>query len=150
MTDNRKQWSTDQQKRLLIEKQILGKFFPNFQWINPSNSENTKVEGNLKANTQMFYKIRIYVPHDFPNSKPDLVAMTPITGYMGRDLKEVSREMHTLSPRDGFINICYIRSSDWVPSKTLYSIVIKGRLWLEALEFHKQTGEPIDQLLRHS
>jgi hypothetical protein len=150
MTDNRKQWSTDQQKRLIIEKQILEKFFPNFRWINPTDPENTRVEGNLKANTKMFYKIRIYVPPDYPNSMPDLVVVTPITGYKGRDINNPSRKMHINSPREGYINICYMPSTDWVPSKTLYSVVIKGRLWLEALEFHKETGEPIDRLLRHA
>jgi len=141
-------WSPIQQKRLQIERQALAKYFPRFQWLDPANCNNTKFEGYLRANTKMFYKIRIYIPPDYPNEKPDLVVMDPLTGYEGRDLKTVSREMHTLSPRDGYIRICY--TSDWIPSKTLYSVVIKGRLWLEALETHKQTGLPIDHYLRHA
>jgi hypothetical protein len=143
-------WSRVQQIRLQIESQTLHQYFPNFKWINPTDPDNTKVEGYLKANTQMFYKIRVYVPPDFPNSMPDLVIMDNLKGYKGRDLKVLSARMHTLTPRDGHINICHTKPINWVPSKTLYFVVIKGRTWIEAYESHLQTGMPIDYLLEHT
>jgi hypothetical protein len=142
-------WSRAQQIRLQIESQTLHHYFPNFKWINPTDPDNTKVEGYLKANTQMFYKIRVYVPPDFPNSMPDLVVMDDLKGYRGKNLKILSAEMHILSPRDGYIKICHTRHIDWVPSKSIYFVVIKGRTWFEAYESHLQTGKPIDDILKH-
>jgi ubiquitin-protein ligase len=143
-------WSLVQQRRLQVERQALAEKFPRFQWINPTDPNNTKVEGYLRINSKMFYKIRLYVPSDFPNSRPDMVVISPypLTGYEGKVLKVMDYSMHILSPRDGYVKICHYH--DWVPNLTLYAVVIKGRLWLEALESHKQTGLPIDHFLRHA
>jgi hypothetical protein len=43
-------WSKGQQQRLQTERQILKKYFPNFSWINPTNSDNTRVEGSVHTN----------------------------------------------------------------------------------------------------
>jgi len=73
----------------------------------------------------------------------------PLKGFLGKDMKEhgTSPSMHTLNPRDGYLEICHYRN--WLPNLTLYKVVLKGRLWLEALEAHKRTGQPIDKFLPH-
>lgn len=144
-------WSQAQRQRLAVEKDILTKYFPSFTWINPADSNNTRIEGQIKTNVGNIYKLRVYVPSDFPNSRPDMVVISPypLKGYGGKDMKEhgTSSIMHTLDPRDGYLNICHYK--DWLPNITLYKVVLKGRIWLEALEAHKRTGKQIDQFLSH-
>ncbi|WP_265263088.1 hypothetical protein [Spirulina subsalsa] len=79
-----------------------------------------------------------------------VVSPSPLRGFLGQDMKayETSSMMHTLSPDTyGYVQICHYR--DWLPNLTLYKVVLKGRLWLEALEAHKRTGQPIDHFLPH-
>jgi hypothetical protein len=144
-------WTTSQQRRLQMEKQVLSKYFPCFQWINQMDSANTRVEGNICTNAKNLYTLRVYVPSDFPNSLPEMVVTSPypLTGYGGKDLKDygVSAAMHLLTPVNGYVKICHYRN--WTPDLTLYLVVLKGRIWLEALEGHKKTGQPLDHFLRH-
>lgn len=144
-------WSVAQQQRLQVERQVLSKYFPTFKWINPTDNSNTRVEGNLRTNSGRSYTVRVYVPADFPNSRPDMVVITPypLMGSSGEDLAEygASGSMHTLDPRDGYVRICHYK--DWQPNLTLYLVVLKGRIWLEALEAHKRTGKHLDQFLPH-
>jgi len=145
-------WSEVQRQRLTVEKQILQKYFPSFKWLNPTDSINTRIEGQVKTNVGNIYKLRVYVPSDFPNSLPELIVISPypLKGYRGQDLKEhgISGSMHTLDPSDyDYVKICHYR--DWLPNITLYKVVLKGRVWLEALEAHRRTGQPIDAFLSH-
>ncbi|MTJ07730.1 hypothetical protein [Anabaena sp. UHCC 0204] len=145
-------WNQVQRQRLALERDILHKYFPQFNWINPTDTNNTRIEGEVKTNVGNVYKLRVYVPSDFPNSLPDMVVISPypLKGDKGQDMKQhetSSSSMHTLTPRDGYVKICHYR--DWLPNITLYKVVFKGRLWLEALEAHKRTGQPIDAFLGH-
>jgi hypothetical protein len=144
-------WTASQQRRLQLERQVLSKYFPAFQWLNQTDSENTRVEGNVCTNMRNVYKLRVYIPSDFPNSRPDMVVTSPypLKGYAGKDLKDygTSSVMHILGERDGYMKICHYK--DWTPELTLYLVVLKGRIWLEALEGHKRTGQNLDYFLSH-
>lgn len=144
-------WSQTQRQRLALEKQILQQYFSAFNWINPTDFNNSRIEGQVKTNVGNTYELRVYIPSDFPNSRPDMVVISPypLKGFRGKDMKEhgTSGTMHTLPPRDGYLQICHYR--DWLPNITLYKVVLKGRVWLEALEGHKRTGKPIDSFLSH-
>ncbi|MEM1171505.1 MAG: hypothetical protein AAGJ08_21090 [Cyanobacteria bacterium P01_H01_bin.35] len=144
-------WTKGQQQRLQTERQILRKYFPNFNWINPTDSNNTRVEGSVRTNAGNNYTLRIYVPSDYPNSRPDMVVTSPypLKGFLGKNLKEYGTDssMHTLDPRDGYVKICHYRG--WPPDLTLYLVVLKGRIWLEALEGHRRTGKTMDNFLAH-
>ncbi|TAE94468.1 MAG: hypothetical protein EAZ78_28345 [Oscillatoriales cyanobacterium] len=140
-------WTQVQQQRLQVERQILKKYFPSFSWINPGDSNNTRVEGSVRTNAGNVYTLRVYVPSDFPNSRPDMVVTSPypLKGYQGTEISGYSS--HTLSPRDGYVTICHYK--DWLPNLTVYLVVLKGRIWLEALEGHRRTGQPLDSFLAH-
>ncbi len=144
-------WTKVQQQRLQTERDILKRYFPNFSWINPTDSNNTRVEGNVCSNAGNIYTLRVYVPSDFPNSRPDMVVTSPypLKGHNGKDLKEygLSGTMHTLEPRDGYVKICHYK--DWLPNLTVYLVVLKGRIWLEALEGHRRTGQVLEDFLPH-
>jgi hypothetical protein len=145
-------WSQIQRQRLAVEKEILQKYFPAFNWINPTDSDNTQISGVIKTNVGSSYRLKVFVPSDFPNSRPDMIVLEPypLKGYRGQNMKEhgTSGIMHTLDPNTyGYVQICHYR--DWLPNLTLYKVVLKGRIWLEALEAHKRTGKQIDAFLSH-
>ncbi|MBC6481402.1 MAG: hypothetical protein GDA56_30260 [Hormoscilla sp. GM7CHS1pb] len=144
-------WSLIQQRRLQTERGILKDYFPNFRWINPRDSGNTGIEGTVCTNSMNLYTLRVYVPSDYPNSRPDMVVTSPdpLRGYDETDLRvyDASSSMHTLSPRDGYVQICHYKG--WSPNLTLCLVVLKGRIWLEALEGHRRTGRPLDNFLAH-
>jgi hypothetical protein len=141
-------WSLTQRERLAIEKSTLEKYFLlGVTWIDPQHE--TKVEVLLKSNSDKEYKLRIYIPADFPNSCPALVVVSPPELFLmdGLRLPEISDSFHTLEDTDGFRRICHFYPPDWTPDITLYQVFMKGRLWIEAYEAHFETGEDMDVFL---
>ncbi|XP_028404882.1 uncharacterized protein LOC114527436 [Dendronephthya gigantea] len=142
-------WTPAQRTRLVTEKRILEQFFPGrVQWIDPQG--DTKVEVSLNTNNGNKYRLRIYLKaadsssSDFPNSVPDMVVCSspkPMPKW-GADGKK-----HTLGYRDNFVKICHYRTSRWTDRSTLYEVVMKGRVWLEAYEGHLMTGKCLSEFL---
>ncbi len=144
-------WTKLQQKRLVIESEILKKYFRECQWINPNDSSQTQVEWKATTNSGKEYTLRVRVPEDYPNSQPVLLVVSPfpLRGHDGSKMTGlgVDHSMHTLSPVDGFVQVCHYRG--WSPDLTLYRVFLKGRIWLEAYEGHLRTGNRIDDYLHH-
>ena len=140
------QWNGVQMRRINVEREILDKYFPGkVRWIDLRG--DTKVEVTMTTNNDKTYCLRLYLPHDFPNSVPDLVVCNspaPMPNWGGRG------ETHTLKQRDGNLRICHYRPSHWSDCNTFYQIFMKGRLWLEAYEGYLRTGAPVDNFLRHA
>ena len=144
-------WTAEQNNRLVKEKEILQKYFPSFQW--KYYGDLLCLEGIMITNKSNVYGIRLYVPYDVPNSVPDVVITYPIpvTDYWGRNLTiyQGSSTMHLLLPRDNYPKICTYKSAYWNPNRTFYNVLIKVRMWLEALDGHKSTGKELDKYLPH-
>ena len=144
-------WSMMQQRRLQLEKKILSKYFPSFHWVNQYDPENTVVEGNIITNSRNLYSLKTFVPPDYPNSMPDLVITYPfpVKGHFGKKLTEYgcSSTMHLLTPINDCPAICHY--NEWSPELTVYLVIVKGRIWLEALDGHVKTGQPLDYYLPH-
>lgn len=143
-------WSDAQRKRLAEERAILQRFFPKFRWIEPWG--DAKLEGVMTTNSGQGYTIRVYIPADYPNSIPSVVVVSPeLIDHKGRSLRDqgMSTFMHTLENYDGALAICHYRPEKWQPQLTLYKVLMKVRLWLEAYEGHKATGRMMDDYLRH-
>ena len=139
-------WTPDQRQRLVIEKEILDKYFPGkVEWVDPTG--NTKVDVTMITNSDRSYCLRLYVPADFPNSLPIMVVRSspsPMPNWGG------SGTTHTLGRNyEGFLIICHYRTEHWNGLHTFYEIFMKGRLWLEAYEGHLSTGKSVDTFLGH-
>jgi hypothetical protein len=137
-------WSQAQRDRLAAEKSVLDHSFPGcVKWIDPIG--DTKVEVALKTNNDNEYTLKIYIGRDFPNSIPEMVVVSspkPMPDW------ECSSTTHTLWKRDGYLQICHYHSSQWTDRSSLYEVVMKGRVWLEAYEGHLRTGNPMNYFLR--
>jgi len=144
------EWSPSQRARLAEERRVLQKYFSAFSWHYPTSAEKTFIEGKVRTRAGDYYGLRVYLSAGFPASCPDLIVSDPVP-LLDRNnnaLTEVDAKMHTLGERDGCTKICHCRSSLWVPANTLYKVLIKGKIWLEAYTGHLGTGYPIDQYLR--
>ena len=142
-------WTPAQRRRLAREKAVLEKFFPGcVTWIDPTG--DTKVEVALKTNNGNRYRLRIYLKKqggessDFPNSVPDMVVSAsprPMPNWGS------SSKTHTLGHRDGFLLICHYHPSKWTDQSSLYEVILKGRVWIEAYESHLATKMAMSSFL---
>ena len=139
-------WTPDQRQRLVVEKDILEKYFPGkVEWVDPTG--DTKVDVTMITNSNQTYRLRVYVPRDFPNSLPIMAVKSspnPMPNWGS------CASTHTLGQTsEGFLVICHYRSENWNAEHTFYEIFMKGRLWLEAYEGHLSTGKTVDYFLGH-
>lgn len=145
-------WSSQQQARLGLEKDVLDTKLNNVQWINPTSAGNTRVEWQVNTNNGKSYTLRVYLASDFPNSCPKLVVSSPSSPLRKRDgslLNSTSGKDHVLSAHDGLTQICHFIENRWTSENTIYQVLMKGRIWLEAYEIHLRTGEFLEKYLAH-
>ena len=142
-------WSANQRQRLAFEKSLLEQYFHNrVTWIDPTG--DTKIEVRVTCSNDKQYTLRIYLPSDYPNSVPDMIVKTPgMTTLKNRYGSELSGGSinHIYGTRDGCTKICHFIPSSWKDDNTLYQVVMKGLIWLEAYEAHLRTGENLSQYL---
>ena len=145
-------WSSQQRARLGLEKDVLDTKLKNVQWINPTSAGNTRVEWRVNTNNGKSYMLRVYLASDFPNSCPILVVSSPsfpLRKKGGSLLINASGKDHVLSAHDGLTQICHFTTDKWTSENTIYQVLMKGRIWLEAYEIHLRTGEFLEKYLEH-
>lgn len=143
-------WSPNQRQRLALEKHLMEKYFGNkVSWIDPTGE--TKVEVKVICSNDKRYTLRVYLPTDYPNSCPQMIVSSPSSCLRTRDgsaLDSGSTAYHVLSSKHGCTQICHFRSDLWRSENTLYQVVMKGMIWLEAYEAHLRTGQNMDKFLQ--
>jgi len=143
---------TVQDRRVAFEVQTLAQYFPRFAWYQWRGSLFT--EGPLTTNHGSTFGIRVVLPVDFPNAMPEALIThpKPLFDAYGEELASLreSAAMHLLTPHDGMPSICHYPAWTWGPHRTVYQVLVKARLWLEAYEHHLRHGTPLDAWLRHA
>jgi hypothetical protein len=145
-------WSSQQRSRLGLEKDVLETKLNNVTWINPTSAGNTRVEWRVNTNNGNSYTLRVYLASDFPNSCPILVVSSPSSPLKKKYrslLDSTSGNDHVYSAHDGLTQICHFIKDRWTSENTIYQVLMKGRIWLEAYEIHLRTGEDLDKYLAH-
>lgn len=106
--------------------------------------------GTLRSNGGTEYGLWLPLD-DFPDQVPSAFIVSPeLRTRSGRKLPELDRRMHTLDRNEhGHVQVCHYNRSYWAADVTLYKVVLKLRIWLEAYESHLRTGKAIDSLLGH-
>ncbi len=138
--------------RMRVETAVLKTYFPKSKWIPEDDPENLEVE--IKTNSGSLYKLTLYLSLDYPNSQPEMIVSKPypLRGYGETGTSKLlaaSGKMHTLGAKNGRVQICHFNPSNWSPNITLYKVILKGRIWLEAYEIYLRTGKDIDTYLPH-
>lgn len=140
-------------ERLRKEQALLRRYFPTFHIQFPQDPARAGVVGTLTTNAGNEYGLWIPLGA-FPNEPPRMFVVSPqgLRKRRGRKLAKLgtNSNMHLLQPNEhGHPQICHHNDASWTPNITLFKVVMKGRLWLEAYEMHKTTGKNIDHYLAH-
>lgn len=138
--------------RLDIERAALQEYFPEFKIQDPYG-EKRGVIGRMRSNTGREYVVWLALK-EFPNEAPGLYLISPeqLRDHDGNLLSQIgtSSTMHLLDPSPyGHPQICHYNGQFWHPNVSLYKIIMKARLWIEAYEQHLRHGKPIDNYLSH-
>lgn len=135
------------------EQGLLQQYFPRFRIQNIDDPATCGVVGKHRTNSGRDYALWIPLG-GFPNQAPCmyLVYPTDLKDASGGALADhgPSHAFHLLRKNQhGHPQICHYNGQFWHPNVTLYKIVMKGRIWLEAYEQHLATGHRIDRFLRN-
>jgi hypothetical protein len=136
-------------QRLQLEIAILEKYFPRKYKFENLYLENELLDLGLKTQSGKVYRLNIKLKTDYPNSMPSVFVTFPLPLLKkdGSSLTGASHEMHTLSNDGSNVQICHFKPENWNPNQSLYKVILKARIWLEAYEGHLATGNPIDNYL---
>ena len=136
-------------KRLAAEKRVLESKLPisSFRFMD-MDTDNPFLVMAAKTNGGNVYTIRIDLIN-FPNSKPEAFVRKMLYTKSGKPMSGPSADMHTLSSKYGFTQICHYADSAWTEWVSLYKVYIKCRLWLEMYDLHLKTGKKMDYYLNH-
>ena len=143
-------FSPSQQRRIILEKNLLDKYFPGRVSWHTSDFNDPHVDISMESNSNRRYTLRVYITEDFPNSCPSLVLVSPASLNLrnGKPMPDVSHEFHTIGTKNGFLLLCHFTPSIWTNENTLYQVFMKGRLWIEGYEGHLSTGKAMDTFLK--
>jgi len=136
-------------ERLKKEYAILQEIFNDKQFkFLDFNTPRPNLTVALQTNSGKVYTIKIDL-FDFPNNVPDafITNPRPLTTCTGEPMPVKSHSMHTLAGIDGCTQVCHYGPREWHPNVSLYKIIVKIRVWLEAYETHLKTGEPLSKWL---
>ena len=135
-------------KRRELEAKILEEYFPRRYAFVEVGTMNEYLDVGLKTQSGTVYRMNIYLKN-FPHAKPEVFLIYPekLTDRDGRAMSRVSHEMHMLHPKNGNPQICHFKGTSWNPNRTLYQVILKCRLWLEAYEAYMETGKPLNTYL---
>lgn len=136
-------------QRLQLENAILEKYFPKKYKFENLRTKNEFLDVGIKTQSGKVYRLNITLLPDYPNSMPAvyIVFPVPLLQHDGSQMSDASHEMHTLQGDDFNVQICHFKPENWNPNQSLYKVILKARIWLEAYERHLVTGNAIDNYL---
>jgi ubiquitin-protein ligase len=136
-------------QRLQHEIAILEKYFPRRYKFENLWLENELLDVGIRTQSGKVYRLNIKLNPDYPNSMPSVYVVypLPLLKHDGSVISGASHDMHTLSNDGQNVQICHFKQENWNPNQSLYKVILKARIWLEAYEGHLATGNPIDYYL---
>lgn len=140
-------------ERLAIEVALLEAKFPNRYVFRDMDTNAPFLDCSVKSHTGKSYRLKITLD-GFPLDKPDVYITypKPLPSYEGEDLahRGVSSSLHLLeADEEGNVQICHY-NNDWDGGNTtLVNVMIHAKMWIEAYEHYRRTGDDIDIFLKH-
>ena len=144
-------WTKEQCERLAVEKKLIDMKFPGFVFVNPTDSENTSVQGYGKTKSGLAYKLQIILTPNFPHESPRLYVAQPSTlrtydHQSTINCLQSNHDFHTYANgSNGCVHICYTRH--WHAGMTISGVICKGLVWIAAYSLHLKTGQTIQAIL---
>ena len=147
-------WTTDQRKRLALEHAVLQRDGLSQFGVYWNRERDTySASGTASSNAGHRYDLYSPIPSGFPYVRPPLYLTEPYPLYTadGRPISSlgISHQMHTLTPSSsGWVQVCHWRDDRWHSNILLHKVFLKGLLWIEAYEQHRNTGRPLTDFVR--
>ncbi len=139
----------NQRSRIAAERIAVEKYFPSF--IFHSYRGKCYWIGEMKTNAGNTYTIRVEIPDDYPDVRPNLYIIKPfpLYTYNGTKLSELgaTHSMHTFSPKNDWVQMCIFRDERWSAVYTVFKCLKKARIWVERFDEHRRTGKTMSELL---
>ena len=144
-------WTRSQQNRLAMERKLLLKEMPQFQFYKTRG--DTYVEGWMQTSGGNTYKLRLVLGQRYPDEMPSLYVVSPRKlrkyGYGTINNQGLSHRFHTCGKGPGgCVEICHFRSSLWNSSKTILAVLTKGLIWCEGYAAYLKTGKGIAEFCK--
>lgn len=129
-------------ERLQLDEKLLQQHFGPSWHLQGTRGPSHGVIGKLKTNEGNEYVVFVPVS-GYPDGPPRAFIVSPeLRGRGGRQLPELSHDFHTRERDEhGHVQVCHYADSVWTPAVTLYRVVLKVRIWLEAYERYLATGK---------
>jgi hypothetical protein len=130
--------------RKAIELALLNQYFSGFFTFH-----RNEIHQRLISQSGRFYLLQILLPPNYPNALPSVYVIQPkqLFSYSGESLNTNSYEFHTVYDPGGRTKLCYMVSSQFSPNVTIYHVILRCRLWVEAYESHLRSGQPLSYFL---
>lgn len=138
------------QERLNLEKAVIAHYM-----TNPSSYQFGNVYGErpylrivAQTNAGNPYVLRIECP-DYPNKKPEAYVECMLRDHNGHPMDTATGVNHTLSPKNGWTQICHYHPSAWKPNMSLWMVYMRCVIWLNIYEASLRSKKPIGTYLEH-
>jgi hypothetical protein len=143
-------WTEEQRLRLAFEKQLLAKELDDFWWEDMTKPGVTTIRGDYCSSAGHSYRLCVRLTSKYPYQMPDMYVISPcpLKGYGGKKInKDAAYHSMHIWPSDwnDYVKICHCKDEYWSASNTILGVLMKGILWLEALEIHRKNGKDIDE-----
>jgi hypothetical protein len=108
------------------------------------------LEVGLRSNQGLVYKLVIEISQNYPYQMPMATITFPklLKGFNGKKINSYSHELHTLECTKEYIGLCLFHPNQWSPNQSLYKVIVKAKLWIEAYENYLKTGKNINTYLK--
>ena len=137
------------ESRLLFETAILKRYFANRFLFSEVDGEEVLLVG-VKSQAGKIYQIKIELSELYPLEMPNAFIVYPkgLKNFKGKRLPEFSHQMHILENDSKGVQICHFLPGNWNPNQSLYKVILKVKIWIEAYEGHLKNGKPINDYLQ--
>ena len=145
------QRSPKQCQRLAFDAQLLARYARSFRFVS-TTPQDTRLEGELRAEPGRTYGASIEIPFAYPCDRPRLYITKPSPLLMQDGRTPLSRlgishAYHVLGlTANGHLQLCHF--TIWSASNTVIEVIMRLALWIRAYGEHLRTGRTIDAIIR--
>lgn len=137
------------QERFNMEDRVLAYYLPrNMFRFCDMNTSFPYLQAGVITNDGTCYALRFYI-NGFPDIKPQVYVEEMLRTKSGEPMNTVSATNHTLTPWNGWTQLCHYNNDCWKSDVSLWKVYLKCRLWLEMYRAHLRTGKTIEYYLNH-
>ena len=138
------------ESRLHFETAILQRYFPK-RFIFTKEGRKEVLLVGVKSQSGKVYQIKIELSEIYPIEMPTVFIVYPkgLKNFNGKRLPAFNHEMHTLATDANRVQVCHFLPCNWNPMQSLYKVILKVKIWLEAYEFYLKTSKPISDYLKN-